>query len=50
MTAGVNWKPNSWLMVRPELRYDWSEAQIAPFDGGQRTDQVLLGVDAVIQF
>lgn len=50
MTAGLNWKPNGWLMVRPELRYDWSEAQIAPFDGGQRADQVLLGVDAVIQF
>jgi hypothetical protein len=50
MTAGVNWKPKSWLMIRPELRYDWSEAQIAPFDVGQRTDQVLLGVDAVIQF
>lgn len=50
LTAGVNWKPNNWLMVRPEVRYDWSEAQSAPFDGGHRTDQVLLGIDAVIQF
>jgi len=50
LTAGLNWKPKDWLMVRPEVRYDWSEAQIAPFDGGHQTDQVLLGIDAVIQF
>jgi hypothetical protein len=37
-------------MVRPEVRYDWSHAQLAAFDGGQRTDQVLLGIDAVVQF
>ena len=50
MTAGVNWKPKNWLMIRPEVRYDWSQAQIAPFDGGQRTNQFLLGVDTIIQF
>lgn len=50
MTAGLNWKPNSWLMIRPEVRYDWSQAQTAPFDGGQQTDQLLLGVDAVVRF
>lgn len=50
LTTGVNWKPNSWLMVRPEVRYDWSKAQLAPFDGGTRNNQVVLGVDAVVQF
>jgi len=50
VTAGLNWKPKSWLMIRPEVRYDWSQAQIAPFDGGQRTNQFLLGIDGVIQF
>ena len=50
MTAGLNWKPKSWLMIRPEVRYDWSQAQVAPFDGGQRAAQLLLGLDAVIQF
>ncbi len=50
MTAGLNWKPKSWLMIRPEVRYDWSQALVAPFDGGQRTAQLLLGLDAVIQF
>jgi hypothetical protein len=50
VTAGLNWKPQSWLMIRPEVRYDWSQAQTAPFDGGQRTNQFLLGIDGVIQF
>ncbi|MSV46002.1 MAG: outer membrane beta-barrel protein, partial [Actinobacteria bacterium] len=50
MTAGVNWEPRKWLMVRPEVRYDWSQAQINPFDNGQRTNQFLLGFDMVIQF
>jgi hypothetical protein len=50
VTAGLNWKPKSWLMIPPEARYDWSQAQIAPFDGGQRTNQFLLGIDGVIQF
>lgn len=50
MTVGLNWKLNSGLMVRPEVRYDWSEAQIAPFNAGHNSDQILLGVDAVVQF
>lgn len=50
ITGGFNWKPTAWLMLRPELRYDWACAQTAPFDSNRRTDQLLLGVDAVVQF
>lgn len=50
LTAGFNWKPKNWLMVRPEIRYDWSKAQIAPFAGGTQNNQVVLGIDAVVQF
>lgn len=50
MTAGMNWKLQSWLVLRPEVRYDWSESQARPFDVGRRSSQVLLGVDAVVQF
>lgn len=49
-TFGLNWKPKDWIMVRPEVRYDWSESQIAPFDQGRHFNQVVLGVDAVISF
>ncbi|WP_054775035.1 porin, partial [Methylogaea oryzae] len=27
LTGGVNWKPTGWLMLRPEVRYDWADAQ-----------------------
>lgn len=50
VTVGLNWKPKHWLMIRPEVRYDWSQAQIAAFDNGQRSDQILLGFDTLIQF
>ena len=50
MSAGVNWKPKNWLVVRPELRYDWAQAQVAVFDVGRRTNQFILGIDAIIQF
>ena len=50
VTAGVNWKPKNWLVVRPEVRYDWSQAQIAPYDAGKQFNQVVIGIDAVVQF
>jgi hypothetical protein len=50
VTAGVNWKPKAWLVVRPEVRYDWAQAQSAPFDAGKQFNQVVMGIDAVIQF
>ena len=27
LTAGVNWKPKEWLMLRPEIRYDWADSK-----------------------
>ena len=50
VTAGINWKPKSWLLIRPEARYDWAIGSIAPFDSGHQFSQVLLGMDAVVQF
>ncbi|MGR8930166.1 MAG: porin [Gammaproteobacteria bacterium] len=50
VTAGLNWRTTNWLTIRPEARYDWANAKIAPFAGGKRNDQVVLGVDAVVQF
>ncbi|TAN52829.1 MAG: porin [Methylococcaceae bacterium] len=50
VSGGLNWKPTTWLMLRPEVRYDWTGAQTAPFDGNHRTHQLLLGMDAVVRF
>lgn len=49
ITGGLNWKPASFLTVRPEVRYDWSTANPA-FDGATRENQFLISVDAIIQF
>ncbi len=50
VSLGANWKPKSWLLLRPELRYDWSQAQTAPFDSGRQPNQTLFLLDAVVQF
>lgn len=57
LTAGVNWKPVSWLKVRPNIRYDWNYGKDSvtglpyqPFDDGGRQDQFLFSTDAVITF
>lgn len=50
LSGGVNWKPSGWLMLRPEVRYDWADAASAPFDGGRQANQLLVGMDAVIRF
>lgn len=52
MTAGLNWKPNNNVIVRPELRYDWYDGLnltgIEPFSDGNRTDQFLAGLDVIV--
>jgi hypothetical protein len=52
MTAGVNWKPNQNIIVRPEVRYDWYDGLeltgIEPFNDGNRTDQFLAGLDVIL--
>lgn len=52
MTAGLNWKPNHNLIVRPEVRYDWFDGLelngIGPFSDGNRVDQFLAAVDVIL--
>lgn len=55
-TAGVNWKPNANLTIRPEVRYDWrggtdAGARFDPVAGTYRkNDLVTFGVDGVLTF
>jgi hypothetical protein len=51
LTLGLNWMPNDWITVRPELRWD----SAAPLGGGSlplglRDDQILLACDVVARF
>ncbi|MDR2761700.1 MAG: porin [Planctomycetaceae bacterium] len=50
-TAGLTWKPNEKLIVRPELRFDHSSDKInKPFNGGKNRDQLSGGITGVIIF
>lgn len=49
ISIAANWKPLSWLTLRPEIRYDWADG-IKPFDTGRKENQWLLEFDAVIRF
>lgn len=56
-TLGLNWKPSKWLIVRPNVRYDWADGSRPYNNGGasvgyagDRGDQILFSTDVVISF
>lgn len=49
LSATINWKPYTWLTLRPEIRYDWA-AGLKPFKDETRDQQLLLAIDAVVRF
>ncbi len=56
-TVGLNWKPVDWIIVRPELRWDWSDVD-SPYISGFRgmyddlsdKNQFTGAVDVVITY
>ncbi len=54
LTFGANYHPASWFVLRPELRYDWSDLQ-APgitgaYNNGTSKDQFTIGFDLITVF
>lgn len=54
LTAGLSWRPNANLVVRPECRWDWFNGLPGPvgfpYDDGARDNQFTFGVDAIVTF
>jgi hypothetical protein len=51
LTGGLNYAPMANLMIRPELRWDFtSDTFRRAFNDGQKNNQLLLGCDVVWQF
>jgi len=61
VTGGVNWKPQANVIVRPELRWDWSDLKGNPnvpggdptvrtFVDGTRNSQFTAALDVIIHF
>ena len=48
LTAGLNYKPLKYLILRPNVRFDYANA--AQFAGGTEHTQVLFTADAVVTF
>jgi len=48
---GANWTPNKWLVVKPELRYDWTDKPaVTMFNRYNSTYQLSGGMSAVVKF
>lgn len=50
LTAGINWKPASWLSFRPECRYDWSDSLVKAYATNRQNHQFEIAVDMLITF
>jgi hypothetical protein len=51
VTAGANWTPRENIVVRPEVRWDWSDGTIAsPYDDLSSDSQFTAAIDAIITF
>lgn len=48
ISLGLNWTPTSNIIVRPEIRWDWSDGTVAqPFDDGTKDSQMTAAFDAI---
>ena len=62
LTLGFNWKPTPFIMLRPEVRWDWIPGReqynpltdqyvsSGPFNDGTKNRQFTIGTDLVITF
>ncbi len=50
ITAGVNWSPKSWFMVRPEIRYDWADSNVGVYDDQTEDNQLSFAIDFILTF
>lgn len=56
VTLGLNWAPNSWVKIRPEVRYDWFDGKTNAagtndvFDAGRDENQLTIATDVILTF
>lgn len=49
ITGGLSYNPVPWVLLRPNIRYDWTD-NVRVFDSGTRRNQFLITADVVITF
>lgn len=57
LTLGINFKPHANILVRPEIRWDWVDGDLAnlaasggPMLDGNRDEQTTFGIDTIFTF
>jgi hypothetical protein len=51
ISVGLNWTPNANIIVRPEIRWDWSDGTVVqPFDDLTKDSQMTAAFDAIWLF
>ena len=60
LTLGVNWRPTRFIMIRPEVRYDWSDVRVVNnsdpsisrgiYNNTTKGEQITFGIDATVRF
>jgi len=51
LSTGLNWTPYERVLVRPELRWDFTGTEgVHPFADGTQSSQILLDCDVVVKF
>ncbi len=56
ITLGLNWQPTKCVMVRPELRWDWSDVKgselfpFRPYDDFTASHQFMFATDLIVRF
>lgn len=48
ISTGLNWSPQPWLKIRPEIRYDWVDADAQAYDNQTESNQLLFSMDMVV--
>ncbi len=55
ITGGLNWRPHSNLVIRPEMRWDWYDGAVGngglrPYDDGSDNSQFTTAIDAILTY
>lgn len=50
LTTGLNVSPCQYVLLRPEVRFDWSTGGNKPFNDGTDNQQWTLGMDVILKF
>ncbi len=50
LTGGINYKPHANVVVRPEIRYNWSPTELFAVSNGDEFNNTVFAIDAIVTF